>query len=130
VAQQNKVAVLGEGTEVTGDLVFGESLRIKGHYSGTISSEGILYLDENSVIQGTIKVAKIIIAGKVTGDIYATELIDVLETSEIKGNLQSPVIKIVEGVKIQGRCKMIMDEDNIDIFSTTVNQLKKSVSIV
>ena len=125
-----RVAELGKKTILKGDLEFKDNLIIKGKYFGTIKSNATLYIDENAYFEGDISVNRSIIAGQIIGDITATEKIDILEKSVIKGNLKAPIIRIADGVKIEGRCQMIQDPDTIDIFTTSVNQLKKSVRIV
>lgn len=130
MARREKIAVLGVNTFYEGDLEFKESLKIKGKYIGTINSEGTLYLEESSSFEGKVNVGRIVVSGEVVGDITAKEHIEVLDKSRIKGNLKAPVIRIADGVKIEGRCQMIQNSETIDIFSTSVNQLKKSVTIV
>ncbi|MGL1892675.1 MAG: polymer-forming cytoskeletal protein [Spirochaetaceae bacterium] len=128
--QENRIAVLGENTIYNGNLSFDQHLKIKGKYYGSILSGGTLYIEHCAYFEGDINVKRIIIAGEVIGDVTAAEKIDVLADSVIKGNLKAPIIRIADGVKIEGRCQMIQDSDSVDIFSTSVNQLKKSVAIV
>lgn len=125
-----KIAVLGQNTIYKGNLTFKDHLKIKGKYYGSIKSEGTLYIDESAYFEGDIKVKHTVVAGHVVGDVVAVDKIDVLADSIIKGNLKAPVIRIADGVKIEGRCQMIQDSDTVDIFSTSVKQLKKSVQIV
>lgn len=127
---EEKIAVLGEHTTYRGNLTFDKHLKIKGRYLGEILSGGTLYIDSSAYFEGDINVRRTIIAGHILGDVTAVEKIDILADSVIKGNLKAPVIRIADGVKIEGRCQMIQDSDTVDIFSTSVNQLKKSVSIV
>lgn len=125
-----KIAVLGQNTIYKGDLTFNDHLKIKGKYYGSISSNGTLYIDESAYFEGDISVKHTVVAGHIVGDVTAAEKIDVLPESVIKGNLKAPVIRLADGVRIEGRCEMIQDSDSIDIFSTSVSQLKKSVTIV
>ncbi|MBN2618476.1 MAG: polymer-forming cytoskeletal protein [Spirochaetales bacterium] len=128
--KDNIIATLGLNTVFNGNLSFNDFLTIKGKYIGTITSGGTLYIEDSALFEGNINVKNSVIAGQIIGDVTAEEKIEVLSNSVIKGNLKAPVIKIADGVEIQGRCQMIQDADTIDIFSTTVNQLKKSVTII
>lgn len=128
--QESRIAVLGENTVYNGNLSFDKHLKIKGKYLGSILAGGTLYIESSAYFEGDINVKRTVIAGEVIGDVTAVEKIDVLADSVIKGNLKAPIIRIADGVKIEGRCQMIQDSDSIDIFSTSVNQLKKSVSII
>ncbi len=125
-----QIAVLGENTTYNGNLTFDKNLKIRGKYYGTILSGGTLFLEGSAYFEGNINVEISIIAGHVLGDVTAEKKIDVLADSVVIGNLKAPIIKIADGVKIEGKCQMIQDSDSVDIFSTSVNQLKKSVVIV
>lgn len=124
------IATLGQNTIYKGDLTFKNKLKIKGQYFGSITSEGTLFIDSSAYFEGDIKVKNTVIAGHIVGDVVAEDKIEVMADSVITGNLKAPMIKIADGVKIQGRCQMIQDSDSVDIFSTSVKQLKKSVTIV
>lgn len=127
---EERIAVLGENTIYRGNLTFDKNLKIRGQYYGTILSGGTLCIEDSAYFEGDINVKRTIIAGHILGDVTAAEKIDILSDSVIKGNLKAPVIRIADGVEIEGKCQMIQDADMVDIFSTSVNQLKKSVSIV
>ncbi|WP_187759799.1 bactofilin family protein [Thiospirochaeta perfilievii] len=127
---ENKIAELGVNTSYKGNLTFDKHLKIKGKYNGSILSGGTLYIEDSALFEGDINVKEAVIAGQILGDVTATERIDILSNSVIKGNLIAPTIKIADGVQIEGRCQMIQDSDTVDIFSTSVSQLKKSVSII
>ncbi len=126
----DRIAELGVNTSYKGNLTFDKHLKIKGKYYGSILSGGTLYIDDSAYFEGDINVKQAVVAGHIIGDVTATEKIDILTNSVIKGNLIAPIIKIADGVIIEGRCQMIQDSDTVDIFSTSVNQLKKSVSII
>lgn len=130
MAKNETIATLGENTIFKGNLNFDKYLRIKGKYYGSILSGGTLYIENSAYFEGDINVKKTVLAGHITGDVIAAEKIEVLPDSVIKGNLKAPVIRVADGVQIEGRCQMIQDTDTIDIFSTSVSQLKKSVTII
>ena len=127
---EERVAVLGQNTVYKGNLTFDKHLKIKGKYLGSVISGGTLYIENTAYFEGDINVERTVIAGEIHGDVTAAERIDILPNSVVKGNLKAPVIRIADGVVIEGRCQMIHDADIVDIFSTTVNQLKKSVTII
>lgn len=127
---EDKIAVLGEKTSFKGSLTFDTHLKIKGNYNGSIKSKGILYVENTAYVEGNINVSTAVVAGHIIGDVTATDKIDIKTNSVIQGNLVAPIIKIADGVRIEGRCQMIQDAEAVDIFSTSVSQLKKSVEIV
>ena len=127
---EERIATLGENTIYNGNLTFDKHLKIKGKYLGSVISGGTLYIDSGAYFEGDINVNRTVIAGEIHGDVTATEKIEILPNSVVRGNLKAPVIRIADGVKIEGRCQMVQDAETVDIFSTSVNQLKKSVTII
>ncbi|HPX91949.1 MAG TPA: polymer-forming cytoskeletal protein, partial [Spirochaetota bacterium] len=51
-----------------------------------------------------IKARLVVVGGKVSGNIYATERIILLSTGEVKGNIIAPSLVMEEGVKFEGNC--------------------------
>lgn len=126
---ENK-AVLGKQTVFVGDIKFDDILRIDGRYEGSIESAGVLYVETGAYVKADIKVRQAIVSGQVVGNIEATEKIEMLEGGEVLGNVQAPVLHVADGVKMKGKCDMIVDAESIDIFSAPVSQLKKAAVIV
>ena len=118
---------LGKGTQFNGTMRFSKSLKIDGRFKGKIESEGFLYIEEGAHVQADIKVGSIVVGGTVRGDIYAKEKLEMLSTGQVFGNVQTAKLKIADGVVFEGKCQMIKEPENVDVFSTPVPQLKESV---
>lgn len=127
---ENNSTVLGRETSFRGTMRFNDSLKIDGFFEGNIESEGSLYIEKDAEVRAQIKVGKIIVGGKVIGNIEASEKLEMLESGKIFGNIRTPNLKVAEGVEFDGECEMIKNPEDIDIFSATVSQLKQSVKSV
>ena len=64
---------LDQGCSIKGDIVFADLLRVHGHASGTVRSDGELLVGEGGVVEGEIMVARLVVAGTVRGTIKARE---------------------------------------------------------
>lgn len=118
---------LGKGTNFNGTMRFTKSLKIDGRFEGRIESEGFLYIEEGARVEADIKVGSIVVGGTVRGDIYAKEKLEMLSTGQVFGNVQTAKLKIADGVVFEGKCQMIKEPGQVDIFSTPVPQLKESI---
>ena len=49
----------------------------------------------------------IIVAGKVTGDILASQGLSIISPAVVKGNIKTPLISITEGAVLEGRLSML-----------------------
>lgn len=82
------------------------------------------------MIDGDIRVRSVVIAGVINGNIEATEMLEMKQSGKVFGNVRTARLKIAEGVLFEGRCDMMKDPENVDVFSASVSQLKQSVENV
>ena len=99
-------AFLGKDTEFEGKLSFKGAVRIDGHFTGEIYTDGTLIAGESAVIKSEIHVSHIIISGEIMGNIIADKRIEIHAPGKVYGNIQAPVIVIDEGVIFEGNCRM------------------------
>jgi cytoskeletal protein CcmA (bactofilin family) len=99
---------LGKGSIVVGKVSFQGPARIDGQVDGDITSTGTLILGETAVITTPrMRVASVIIAGKVSGDIMASEQIVIARSARVLGKLYSPAVAIEDGAWFDGHCKVM-----------------------
>jgi len=99
-------AFLGRDTEFEGKLSFKGAVRIDGHFTGQIFTEGTLIVGESAVIKSDIHVSHIIVSGEIRGNIMADDRIEIHAPGKVFGNIQAPVVVIEEGVIFEGNCRM------------------------
>jgi cytoskeletal protein CcmA (bactofilin family) len=73
---------------------------------GEISAKESLVIGESAVVTAQIKANAIIVAGKVSGDITATQRLEIRPSARVIGNLTSPVLIVHEGAMFEGHCSM------------------------
>jgi cytoskeletal protein CcmA (bactofilin family) len=121
---------LGKETDFSGIMRFKESLKIDGNFSGEIVSSGFLYVEQGATITANIHVGSLVIGGTIKGNIEATEKLEMLSTGKVYGNIRTAKLKIADGVVFEGKCEMIRNPHAINVFSGTVEQLKKTAQSV
>ncbi len=99
--------MIGESTEVLGNLVFSGGLLVEGKVLGNISSakddeSAVLVLNVDGLIEGDVSVPNVVINGSVNGDIRVTGRAELAEGARINGNVYYAVIEIASGAKING----------------------------
>jgi cytoskeletal protein CcmA (bactofilin family) len=103
---------IGSGTEFQGELNVKGALRLDGRFDGKMNAAGII-LGETGVIKGEILVKKIIIGGKVEGNLRAEEIVEIKASGKVWGNIFAKKIFITEGAKVNGKIEMDVDEGSI-----------------
>lgn len=94
---------LGKDTEFEGTLKFREGLRIEGKFNGDIASEGNLIIGDTGEVTAEIVVGSIIVEGKITGNIVASDLVELRSTAQLRGDITASRLKIEEGVVFIGK---------------------------
>jgi cytoskeletal protein CcmA (bactofilin family) len=99
-------ALLGRGSEFEGKLTFQGTVRIDGRFTGEIYSDGTLIVGEGAEVQAEIRVAQVMVYGDVTGNVQATEGVELHAPAQLRGNITSPALHIDKGVFFDGSCQM------------------------
>ena len=99
-------AILGGNSRISGNLFFKGPAEINSTIEGEISGESLITIGEKAELTADIKSVKVIICGKVTGNIVAKEKVLLKKTAMLTGNIESPSIEIQEGAVFNGTCTM------------------------
>ncbi len=98
---------LGPETTLEGKLVFEGTVRLDGHFTGTVESkEGTMVVGEKAVIHADILVHTAVVCGEVSGNINATNRIELHSPARVFGDLCAPTVVIDAGVVFHGNCSM------------------------
>lgn len=99
---------VGHGTSLTGDTSFQMMLRVDGHLTGTVTSDGgTLIVGNNGQLDAHTSVGVAQINGTVNGDITATQKVQLGRTARVVGNITTPKLVIEEGAVFEGGCTML-----------------------
>ena len=120
--------VLNSDVTVVGTLRFTDDLLVDGSVEGEITSDGVLTVGENAVIQAgektkvAVRTKSAIIHGRVTGDVVVTERVELAATAELVGDITAARIAIQEGAVFVGHCTV----GNVSAMPTPVAAPKRS----
>ena len=98
-----RTAMITDQVEIKGTLAFDGSLEFNGIFEGEIISQGTLTIGSEAVIKAEIQAAKVIIRGKVQGNIIATESVEVCDKAELFGDVQTAKFIVAEAAVFRGR---------------------------
>ena len=99
--------LVGQGTEINGDLVFTGGLHVDGRINGNVVAEegspSILILSEFGHIEGEVKVPNMVLNGKIVGDVYGSTRVELAPKSRINGSVYYNLIEMAIGAEVNGR---------------------------
>src|SRR5258708_5749035 len=99
-------AYLDRGSKISGKISFEGPARIDGEVDGEVNAKDSLTIGESAVITAHIRAASVSVAGKVSGDIVATQRIEIRPSAKGSGNITAPVLSVPEGARFQGHCSL------------------------
>ena len=124
---EKTAALLGKDASLDGTLRFSKSLRICGRFQGIIDSTGFLNVAAGAEVKANIKAYAAVISGKVIGNIEVEDRLEMTSGSCVCGDVKASKLKIADGVFFEGKCSMIRPGQDIDVFSSNREELKKSL---
>ncbi len=124
---EKTTALLGKDASLDGTLRFSKSLRICGRFQGIIDSTGFLNVAAGAEVRADIKAYAAVISGTVIGNIEVEDRLEMASGSRVCGDVKAAKLKISDGVFFEGKCSMIRSGQDIDVFASNREELKKSL---
>jgi cytoskeletal protein CcmA (bactofilin family) len=98
---------IGKSVVIKGELNGSEDLTIEGQVEGTIQlREHVLTIGPNGKIKAQVFAKSVIVLGEVTGNVSATEKVDIRDKGSVDGDIISPRVAIAEGAHFRGSVDM------------------------
>ena len=123
--KESPVVTLGKETCFFGVLKFHETLRMQGKFKGTTEASGDLIVDKEAEIDADrITVSSLTVYGSVTGNVYASDMVDMMGGAKVKGDVSATRLRIADGVLFEGDCSMTNVDKEVEIFSRPTEEIK------
>lgn len=98
--------LIGASTEIHVELRLNESARIDGKVVGNISAspdrQATVVISADGEVQGDINAHRVLIAGKVAGQIHARERVELQAKCLVQGDIKYGSIAIEHGARVMG----------------------------
>ncbi|MBI4549381.1 MAG: polymer-forming cytoskeletal protein [Candidatus Omnitrophica bacterium] len=101
--------ILDVDASMQGTIAFKDpvNLRINGSFEGKLDTKGSLTIGENAKVKAPITGDRIIVAGRVTGDIVARQSLSIIAPAVVRGNVRTPTLSVTEGSVLEGQIAML-----------------------
>ena len=104
---RRELSVLGQSLVFKGELEAEEDLMVDGRVEGSITHRAQhLTIGPHGDVRADINANRVLVQGRVTGNIRATEAIVIEPSAHVTGNLFAPRIGLKEGAEFDGRIQM------------------------
>ena len=99
-------SLIGQGTVITGDLVFSGGLHVDGTIKGNVAAEegstALLILSESGRIEGEVTVPNMVLNGEIVGDVFGSTRVELATKARVKGSVYYNLIEMAIGAEVNG----------------------------
>ncbi len=104
---EKDIVNIGKSVVIKGELNGSEDLTIEGHVEGTIQlRDHVLTIGPNGRIKAQVFAKSVIVLGEVTGNVTASDKVDIRDGGSVDGDIISPRVAIAEGAHFRGSVDM------------------------
>ncbi len=114
--------IIGKDTTITGTIDVKGPLRIDGKIKGKVNCEETVTIGVEGNIEAEVNCRNASISGKVSGNIIATEKVELQAKAEITGDLKTKSLVIEQGALFCGSCNM---KENVTVSNSYAGAAEK-----
>lgn len=101
-------SLIGAGSTLVGDLTFSGGLRIDGTVRGSVrciggEESGMLVISEQGVVEGEVRAAHLVVAGRINGPVHTTEVVELQPKARVNGDVHYRALEMHHGAIVEGR---------------------------
>ena len=115
ISQEKFDTIIGRHAEIHGLLRLQESVRIDGKVVGNIEAPNdasiSVVIGPEGEVQGDVMASRIIVAGKVAGNIHALERVELMASALVQGDIKYASMAVEHGAKLLGLLLQVDPKD-------------------
>jgi len=115
MGQEKFETIIGRHTEIHGLLRLQESVRIDGKVVGNIEAPNdatiSVVIGPEGEVQGDVLASRIIVAGKVSGNIHALERVELMASALVQGDIKYASMAVEHGARLLGLLLQVDPKD-------------------
>jgi cytoskeletal protein CcmA (bactofilin family) len=106
-SQKEIASLIGSGTTIVGDITFSGGLRIDGTVRGAVrcvegEKAGMLVISELGAVEGEVRTAHLVVAGRINGPVHASELVELQPKARVSGDVHYRALEMHNGAIVDG----------------------------
>jgi cytoskeletal protein CcmA (bactofilin family) len=115
MGQEKFETIIGRHAEIHGLLRLQESVRIDGKVIGNIEAPNdatiSVVIGPEGEVQGDVLASRIIVAGKVAGNIHALERVELMASALVQGDIKYASMAVEHGARLLGLLLQVDPKD-------------------
>ena len=102
--------IIGQSIVIDGEISGEEDLIIQGTVKGKVVLKESLFVEASGMVEADITVQNVEVGGRVTGNIVATDKVEMKADCRVIGDVRAPRILIADGASFKGNVDMDVKE--------------------
>lgn len=106
VSKHSYDTLISSQTQIKGDILFSGGLHIDGQVFGNVvaepDSKAVVRISDHGMTEGQVRAPHVIINGRVDGDVYSSEHVELAANAIVNGTLHYKLIEMVMGAQVNG----------------------------
>ena len=98
--------VIAQGITVEGELTSDEDVVVQGTVRGKVTSRDVVTVDGGAVVEADVTASSVAVGGQVTGNVSASERVDLLPGGRLVGDVKAARLTIADGASFKGNVDM------------------------
>ncbi len=98
--------VIAKGSTVQGKLLGTIGVHVAGAFEGEIRIEGLLWIEAQGTVQGTVSARGVIVEGELRGNIESADKVELRTSGRVLGDIKCRKLAMAEGCFFQGGITM------------------------
>jgi cytoskeletal protein CcmA (bactofilin family) len=98
--------VIGQGIIIEGEVTSDEAVVVAGTVRGKLTVEGPVTIESGAVVEADIGATSLSVGGSVTGNVTATDRVDLLTGGKLVGDVRAARVTIADGAVFKGNVDM------------------------
>jgi cytoskeletal protein CcmA (bactofilin family) len=102
-----EMANIGKSISIKGDLTGNEDMQVEGNVEGRVDLPNNQFtVGADAKVRAEIHAKGVVVIGQVTGNLTATERVEIQATGVVHGDVKAPRLIVHEGAVINGSIEM------------------------
>lgn len=119
--------LIGADSSFQGNLSVTGTVRIDGKYTGEVNCTGDLVIGESGKLKGNVKVRNLLLSGELEGNAAVQGKIEISASGKLIGDIVTGNLIIDEGALFKGKCDMqSLASSNAKVKPTNQSSYKES----
>lgn len=100
--QEAAESVIGADLAIEGSITGAGSVRLAGRFTGDVTVDGVLTIENGARLAGSVRAATVAIAGELEGNVVKATRVDVHASGVLMGDLKSDTLTLAAGSRVRG----------------------------